>query len=73
MGLSDCICMITGKPGIFDQEANTCCCRSPLIGFFCDGTMKDLSLWRDYRGYGPPPELPPGKQTFAEVVAEILA
>jgi hypothetical protein len=72
MALYDCTCKVTGGPGILDDMAGTCCCYSPLIGIFCDGTMKDLDLWKEYRGIGEPPEKPPGKNKFSDVVQSIM-
>jgi len=60
MALYDCTCRVTGEPGILDDCAGTCCCYSPLIAIFCDGTFKNLDLWKDYGGLGESPEKPPG-------------
>jgi hypothetical protein len=72
MALYDCTCTVTGGPGILDDCAGTCCCRSPLIAIFCDGTMKNMELWKDYRGIGEPPERPPGATKLSDHMQEVL-
>ena len=77
MALADGPCEITGKPGILDEIAGyRCACVSPLMGIFCDGTMKNAALWKDYRGGYPQvplPEMPPGNVALGEVIMEKLA
>lgn len=80
MALWDGPCEVTGKPGVIDELSARCACVSPFMAVFCDGTIKDLDLWREYVyawGAGRPsypdvplPQMPPGSRSFWDPIVE---